>query len=128
MRPNLELLEEAAADARARGHPDLGVDDITYLMHEHGVDWAYYIGDDTCVFNCSSHDGPEHTVSQQNPLPWFTTIRETGQMDRIQRHADFFAAAAAGTMLSVSGHALQRRGEYRRPASRSGRGNGTSRG
>ena len=99
---NLELLEEARRMRERADIPIWAWTDITYLMHEHGVDWAYYIGDDTCVFNCSGHDGPEHTVSQQNPLPWFTTIRETGQMDRIQRHADFFAAAAAGTMPSVS--------------------------
>ena len=77
--------------------------DITYLLHEYGVDWGYYVGDDTCVVDpCERRAGREHTVSQQNPLPWFTTIRETGQMDRIQRHSAFYEAAADGTLPSVS--------------------------
>ena len=42
------------------------------------------------------------TVSNQNPLPWFTTIRETGQMDSIRGHSELFAAAANGTLPSVS--------------------------
>ena len=99
---NVELIEEANRMRERADIPIWAWTDITYLMHEHGVDWAYYIGDDTCVFNCPGHDGPEHTVSQQNPLPWFTTIRETGQMNRIQGHSEFFQAAAAGTLPSVS--------------------------
>jgi phospholipase C len=99
---NLELIEEARRMRERADIPIWAWTDITYLMHEHGVEWAYYIGDDTCVFNCSGHSGPEHTVSQQNPLPWFTTVRQTGQMDRIQTHSDMFEAAAAGTMPSVS--------------------------
>src|SRR5262245_28383439 len=99
---NLELIEEANRMRERADIPIWAWTDITYLMHEHGVDWAYYVGDDTCVFNCSGNGGPEHTVSQQNPLPWFTTIRETGQQDRIQTHSDLFDAAATGTMPSVS--------------------------
>ena len=100
---NLELLEEAQ---RMRERADIPVwawTDITYLMHEHGVEWAYYVGDDTCTFGpCPGGTGSERTVSQQNPLPWFTTVRQTGQMDRIQGHSEFYAAAEDGTLPSVS--------------------------
>jgi len=100
---NLELAEESQVQ---RSHQDLPIwawTDITYLLHENDVDWGYYVGDDTCVFDpCRGGSGLEHTVAQQNPLPWFTTIRETGQMDRIQGHSDFYAAASEGTLPSVS--------------------------
>jgi phospholipase C len=71
-------------------------------LWEQGVEWAYYVGDDTCFFDPCPDQGQRRTVSQQNPLPWFTTIRETGQMDRIQKHARFYKAAASGTLPSVS--------------------------
>ena len=72
------------------------------MLHEQGVSWGYYVGDDTCFFDpCPGH-GRESTVSQQNPLPWFTTIRETGQMDRIQTHTQFYRQAANGNLPSVS--------------------------
>ena len=99
---NLDLFEEKELMQERADIPIWAWTDITYLMHEHGVEWAYYIGDDTCVFEPCPERGPEKTVSNQNPLPWFTTIRETGQMDRIQRHSAFYEAAADGTLPSVS--------------------------
>jgi phospholipase C len=100
---NLELQEEAQVQ---RSHEDVPIwawTDITYLLHEQRVSWGYYVGDDTCVFEpCPSGHANQHTVSQQNPLPWFTTLRETGQLDRIMGHSEFYAAAADGTLPSVS--------------------------
>jgi phospholipase C len=99
---NLELVEQFQT---MRSHEDVPIwawTDITYLLWEHGVEWGYYVGDDTCFFDPCPGQGGRRTVSQQNPLPWFTTIRETGQMDRIQDHARFYKAAANGTLPSVS--------------------------
>jgi phospholipase C len=99
---NLELVDQFQT---MRSHEDVPIwawTDITYLLWEQGVEWAYYVGDDTCFFDPCPDQGGRRTVSQQNPLPWFTTIRETGQMDRIQKHARFYAAAANGTLPSVS--------------------------
>ena len=99
---NLELVDEFQT---MRSHEDLPIwawTDITYLLWEQGVEWGYYVGDDTCFFDPCPDQGQRRTVSQQNPLPWFTTIRETGQMDRIQDHARFYKAAANGTLPSVS--------------------------
>lgn len=102
-RSNLALTTEFNTQ---RGHRDVPIwawTDITYLLHENGVSWSYYVGDDTCFFDpCERGAGRQHTVSQQNPLPWFTDIRETGQMDRIQTHSQFYEAAAAGNLPSVS--------------------------
>jgi phospholipase C len=99
---NLELVEQFQT---MRSHEDVPIwawTDITYLLWEQGVEWGYYVGDDTCFFDPCPDQGQRRTVSQQNPLPWFTTIRETGQMDRIQDHARFYKAAANGTLPSVS--------------------------
>jgi len=101
---NIDLLEEG--DAMRRGEEDVPIwawTDITYLLHEHGVEWGYFVGDDTCPFEpCERGAGREVTVSNQNPLPWFTTIRETGQMESIRGHSEFYDAAANGTLPSVS--------------------------
>ena len=88
---------------------------------------GYYVGDDTCFFDpCPGHPR-ENTVAQQNPLPWFTTIRETGQMDRIQKHTQFFQQAASGNLPSVSWVMPYNGVESTRPrARRSGRDNDTS--
>jgi phospholipase C len=99
---NLELVDQFQT---MRSHEDVPIwawTDITYLLWEQGVEWGYYVGDDTCFFDPCPDQGQRRTVSQQNPLPWFTTIRETGQMDRIQDHARFYKAAANGTLPSVS--------------------------
>jgi phospholipase C len=99
---NLQLQEEADVMHAHEDVPIWAWTDITYLLHEHGVEWGYYIGDDTCVVGCQDHGGHAHTAAHQNPLPWFTTIRETRQMDRIQGHSEFFGAAKDGTLPSVS--------------------------
>jgi phospholipase C len=102
-RSDLELQEEAELQRSGADVPIWAWTDITYLLHEHGVSWGYYIGDDTCLFDpCQGPKGAERTVAQQNPLPWFTTVRQTGQLDRIMGHSEFFEAAAAGTLPSVS--------------------------
>jgi phospholipase C len=100
---DLELNDEARIQ---RAHEDVPIwawTDITYLLHEQGVSWSYYVGDDTCFFDpCPTDKTGRRTVSQQNPLPWFTTVRETAQIDRIQGHAELFEAAANGTLPQVS--------------------------
>jgi phospholipase C len=99
---DLELKVEHNEMKARRRAPLYAWTDITYLLHEQDVTWAYYVGNDTCAFECSRTKELEHTVSQQNPLPWFTTIREDRQMGNIQTHDDYFAAAADGTLPTVS--------------------------
>ena len=99
---NLELAEEAEIQRSGQDVPIWAWTDITYLLHENDVSWGYYIGDDTCIFEPCGPKGEQRTVAQQNPLPWFTSLRETGQLDRIMGHSEFYAAAADGTLPSVS--------------------------
>ncbi len=99
---NLELAEEAQLQRDRVDRPIWAWTDITYLLHEQGVPWAYYVGDDTCLSDPCSKDGDRKTVAQQNPLPWFTTVRQTGQLGNIKTHSEYFRAAREGTLPAVS--------------------------
>ncbi|HYG72069.1 MAG TPA: alkaline phosphatase family protein [Actinomycetota bacterium] len=99
---DLELKEEHEAMKRAERAPLYAWTDITYLLHEQDVSWAYFVGNDTCAFECQRVKNSEHTVSQQNPLPWFTTVRENRQLDNIMTHGEYFRAAADGTLPTVT--------------------------
>ena len=78
--------------------------DITYLLHEHDVSWAYYVGDGTCCFDPSERRRRgASTPSAQNPLPVVHDgARETASWTTSRRTRDFYTAAADGTLPSVS--------------------------
>jgi phospholipase C len=99
---DLELREEADTQRAREDVPIWAWTDITYLLHEQGVSWSYYVGDDTCFFDPCPDHLMNRTAPQQNPLPWFTTIRQTHQLDNVRGHAEYYAAAAAGTLPAVS--------------------------
>jgi phospholipase C len=101
---DLEL--EGVTDLQRRGeHPPIYAwTDITYLLTEAGVSWAYYVGDDTCLnpdqFCNKIRD--EGTPPAQNPLPSFTTVHEQDTFDRIQTHGDFYDAVEDRTLPTVT--------------------------
>jgi phospholipase C len=100
---NLELDTEAQVQRDGADVPIWAWTDITYLLNENDVSWGYYVGDDTCAIEpCEGERGPEHTVANQNPLPWFTTVRQNHQLDRIMGHSEFYESARTGTLPSVS--------------------------
>ena len=100
---NVELADQNTIMRQHRDEPIWGWTDITYLLEKQDVSWAYYVGNDTCLFDpCSSDKEGRRTASQQNPLPWFTTVRQNRQIDNIAPHADYYRAAADGTLPSVS--------------------------
>jgi phospholipase C len=99
---DLELKDEHDAMRAEHRGPLYAWTDITYLLHEQGVSWAYYVGDDTCAFECTNARGRERTVVHQNPLPWFTTVRENHQLGNVTPHAEYFEAAREGTLPAVS--------------------------
>jgi phospholipase C len=76
--------------------------DITWLLHQQGVDWAYYVGRGTCVARPCPDREPGITVPAQNPLPGFQTVEQTGQLGNVKDNAEFFGAAASGNLPSVS--------------------------
>jgi phospholipase C len=76
--------------------------DITYLLAKAGVSWAYYVDDGTCINPPCEGSSGSGTPSGKNPLPGFTTVNDAGQLGNIQTHSQYLAAAASGTLPSVS--------------------------
>ncbi len=66
--------------ASERAHRDVPIwawTDITYLLHEQGVSWAYYIGDDTCIFDpCPGRTRGATPSRTRTRSRWFTTVRQ----------------------------------------------------
>jgi phospholipase C len=83
--------------------------DITYLMHKHDVSWGYYVfagGEPDCVNDeaivCEEPGQSASTPEIWNPLPYFSDVREDGELANIQSLQNFYAAAKAGTLPAVS--------------------------
>jgi len=83
--------------------------DITYLLHKAGVSWAFYIVTGTepdCTdpsqFSCIATAQKVSTPGYWNPLPQFDTVVNDGELGNVQSVANFYAAAAAGTLPAVS--------------------------
>ena len=75
--------------------------DITHLLHEADVSWAYYVAPGTCwTSDCAGNK--EGTANAMNPLPGFRTVHENDQLGNIQEHPNYFAAAESGDLPSVS--------------------------
>jgi phospholipase C len=89
--------------------PDYAWTDLTYLLHEHGVSWAYYVSkgnepdcEDDAAMSCAPVRQAPSTPGIWNPLPYFDTVRQDGQLGKIQSLSSFFATAKAGTLPAVS--------------------------
>jgi phospholipase C len=83
--------------------------DLTYLLHRAGVSWGYYVvagtepdcRDDEAV-DCAPVKQNAKTPGIWNPLPFFDTVRDDGQLGNVQSVQNFYAAAKAGTLPAVS--------------------------
>ena len=88
--------------------PDYAWTDLTYLLHKHGVSWAYYVSKGTepdCRDDemfCPHEMQSARTPGIWNPLPYFDTVRQDGQLRNIQATSNFYKAARAGTLPAVS--------------------------
>ena len=82
--------------------------DITYLLHAHQVTWGYYVFKGTnpdCddgVGACTGAEMGDRTEGWWNPLPFFDTVKNDGQLSNIRPMEDFYKQARAGTLPSVS--------------------------
>jgi phospholipase C len=80
--------------------------DITYLLHEAGVSWSYYVGDGTnltCAdWPCPAKDKATATARSWMPIRGFLTLKEDAEIDNVRRYSQFLASAADGTLPSVS--------------------------
>jgi phospholipase C len=83
--------------------------DLTYLLHKHNVSWGYYVvpgSEPDCANDSSVSCAPvkqnSATPGIWNPLPFFDTVRNDGQLGNIQSSDSFYAHAKAGTLPAVS--------------------------
>jgi phospholipase C len=84
--------------------------DITYLLHQAGVSWGYYVDPGTQP-DCDNANAMTCAPVQQaagnpsiywNPLPHFTDVHQDGQLGNVQPLNNFYAAASAGNLPAVS--------------------------
>jgi phospholipase C len=83
--------------------------DMTYLLHGQNVSWGYYVmqgPQPDCAVDSSVSCPPIEQASTTpgiwNPLPDFTDVSQDGQLSNIQPLQNFYTAAAAGRLPSVS--------------------------
>src|SRR5205823_6622540 len=83
--------------------------DLTYLLHKNNVPWGYYVVDGTepdCEDDASVSCAPvrqnARTPGIWNPLPYFDTVKQNGQLGNIRSVDNFYAAAKDGTLPAVS--------------------------
>ena len=83
--------------------------DLTQLMHQAQVSWRYYVAEGTepdCMDDddmvCAPKAQEAATPGIWNPLAWFTTVHENGEVANIQTLDHFYTAAADGSLASVS--------------------------
>ena len=87
--------------------------DLTYLLHAHHVTWGYYRVKGTepdckVYYNTMTCSPAQLTARWQmtpgiwNPLPHFDTVKDDGELSRIQSLENFYTQAREGTLPSVS--------------------------
>ena len=88
--------------------PDFAWTDITYLLHRAGVSWGYYVFPGTqpdCAddqMTCGAVPQNAQTAGIWNPLPYFDTVRQDGQLRNIEPVHRFYRAARRGNLPAVS--------------------------
>jgi len=89
-------------------NPKYAWTDLTYLMYKNSVSWKYYVAQGTqpdCEDDQATCTALPQTVGTPeiwNPLPWFTTVKQDGQLGNIQTIGNFYADAKAGNLPAVS--------------------------
>jgi phospholipase C len=99
-----------APPARRDGlpRPQYSWTDITYLLHNAGVSWGYYLDEGAepdCANDAMLCPAQPQRVSVPgiwNPLPWFETVQQDGELKNVRPIANFYAAARDSTLPAVS--------------------------
>jgi phospholipase C len=91
------------------GGPIYAWTDLTYLMYKHGVSWGYYVvpgSEPDCendsALTCAPVKQNSKTPGIWNPLPYFDTVKNDGQLGNIQPVTNFYTEAQAGSLPAVS--------------------------
>jgi phospholipase C len=94
----------------SRGKPPVYAwTDLTYLLHRRKVSWGYYVVTGTepdcrndAALSCAPIRQNARTPGIWNPLPYFDTVRDDGQLANIQSVDRFYVAAKQGRLPAVS--------------------------
>jgi len=90
------------------GRPDYPWTDLTYLLHAHGVSWAYYVMDGfepDCAndqSSCSLRPQSARTPGIWNPLPSFTDVKQDGELGNVKDTSLFFIDLRSGKLPAVA--------------------------
>ncbi len=88
--------------------PDYAWTDLTYLLFKNQVSWKYYVqtGTQPDCANDAADCPPVHqnarTPGIWNPLPYFDTVKQDGQLQNITDVTNFYNDARQGTLPAVS--------------------------
>ncbi|HUH98751.1 MAG TPA: alkaline phosphatase family protein [Anaerolineales bacterium] len=91
-----------------RPAPDYAWTDLTYLLFKDHVSWKYYVQSGTEP-DCQDDEADCPPVHQDartpgiwNPLPYFDTVKQDGQLQDITDVTNFYQDARNGTLPAVS--------------------------
>jgi phospholipase C len=83
--------------------------DLTWLLHQAGISWGYYVApgsepdcEDDEQMNCRAVVQNSKTPGIWNPLPFFDTVRQDGELSNIQPVSNFYRQANEGSLPAVS--------------------------
>lgn len=103
------LKQKLLAAAKQLAPPDYAWTDLTYLLYKQNVPWAYYVFNgtepdcqDDAAMSCAPVAQNAKTPGTWNPLPYFDTVKQDGQLGNIQSLNNFYDAAKKGTLPAVS--------------------------
>ena len=103
------LKQRLIAAANRLAPPDYAWTDLTYLLHKSNVSWKYYVLKgtepdcrDDSEATCVQHKQNAKTPGIWNPLPYFDTVKQDGQLGNIQSLDNFFTDVKNGTLPAVS--------------------------
>ena len=89
-------------------NPDYAWTDLTYLLFKNQVSWKYYVqtGVQPDCANDEADCPPVHqdakTPGIWNPLPYFDTVKQDGQLQNITDVTNYYKDAKNGTLPAVS--------------------------
>jgi phospholipase C len=83
--------------------------DMTYLLHQHGVSWGYYLVPgvepdcaNAATMSCVAQPQHPETPGIWNPLISFDTVKDNGQLGNVQSVSKFYEQAKDGKLPAVS--------------------------
>ena len=98
-------LRSVADQAQSNEPPVYAWTDITWLLDEQRVSWAYYVGNETCLYPPCRVVARKYynTGYSHNPLPGFTSFEERDSFhDNVLPVNRYLRAAASGDLPDVS--------------------------